>query len=151
MLRITDEGRVPLEGPIAGVATHPLAFTWDPVTGALWALFPAGGDSTEIRSLAGNAFTQTAETTSVRGIRRAAGASAGLLFPEEGAQRLAARVHQLPAVQWTARLTSSIQAESAGATLDRVGDVVAGSNGTLFLLMENVIVRLTPTMASAAR
>jgi hypothetical protein len=128
-----------------------LAFTWDPVTGALWALFPAGGDSTEIRSLAGNAFTQTAETTSVRGIRRAAGASAGLLFPEEGAQRLAARVHQLPAVQWTARLTSSIQAESAGATLDRVGDVVAGSNGTLFLLMENVIVRLTPTMASAAR
>ena len=46
MLRLRDDGRVPLDrAALSGVVAHPIAFDWHPSTGALWAVFP--GDSGE--------------------------------------------------------------------------------------------------------
>ncbi len=48
LVRLTEEGRTPAEGPLSGVTSHPMGFTWHPATGRFLGLI---GDSSATASL----------------------------------------------------------------------------------------------------
>ena len=164
MLRLSDDGRVPSVGPLSGVSAHALGFTWHPSTGALWVAFPGENGEAVLRPItaARTSGVAQAEQMGLR-IRQGAGPSSGAWIvqrTEAGALNLArafvaARENESIG---TLRLTVPILPESLMAgVLDRVGDVVLGSRGVVFLATNNaeragasgasgedVIVRLTP-------
>ena len=164
MLRLTDEGRPPSAGPLAGVTATPLAFAWHQTSGALWLMFRGGSGDAAMRSLENRARAMSAETASIR-VREGAGAAAGtLLLQSAPDDLLVARAFvgtRSDGSSGMARLALPVQA--AGRMSDRIGDVVAGENGTLFVTTSNglvggasgaandVVVRLTPLPAASAR
>ena len=163
MLRLSDDGRVPSVGPLTGVSAHPLGFTWHPSTGALWVAFPGENGEAALRPITAARTSGVAETEQMGlRIRQGAGPSSGAWIAqrtEAGALSLA-RAFAAAREQSTGtlRLTVPILPEGLLAGVpDRVGDVVVGSGGTLFLATNNaeragasgaggedVIVRLTP-------
>jgi hypothetical protein len=150
MLRLTDEGRPPSAQPLTGITASPLAFAWHQTSGALWVMFRSETGETAMRSLEGRARAMGAEPVRLR-MREGAGASAGTLLVRPAPEELrAARAFG------TARLAFPVQA--ADRISDRLGDVVAGNGGTLFVTTSNgfadgalggadVVVRLTPVPA----
>jgi glucose/arabinose dehydrogenase len=163
MVRLTDEGRLPAAGPLRGLTAAPLGFTWQPDTGAMLAIFPGAGDDTVIRSLASTSSEPAAAglpLPAMRHVRSAAGETL-LMQPDVRAYASLKGVASRAAMsRWTARLTAPVL---VAPSFDRVGDVVAGSDGALFLTLEGstlsvsagadaggVVVRLTPIPAPAA-
>lgn len=162
MLRLSDDGRVPAAGPLSGVDAHPLGFTWHPSTKELWALLPGPNGEAVLRSIAAG-YTAGAIRA---GLSMTAGGirSSGALV----VQRAETSLHQLAralvvaapesGAPRTVRLNVPIlMGDELNGVLDRVGDAVAGSGGTLFFATSNanqlgnagavaddVIVRLTP-------
>jgi hypothetical protein len=164
MLRLTDEGRSPHEGPLAGVTAHVVGFTWEPASSALFVMVDGESENAVLRSLAGRPNMQAVAGTR---FRRGSGSAGTLRLQANSAYLGAARALEgSPALvkPWTVRLTSPMQVETqAGELLDRVGDVTAGPGGTFFVAMEradrtepgaarvDVVVRLTPLPAETAR
>ena len=162
MLRLTDEGRSPSAGPLAGVTATPLAFAWHQTSGALWLMFRGGNGDAAMRSLETRARAMRAEPAPIR-VREGVGASAGtLLLQSAPDDLLVARAlvgTRSDGSGGMARLTLPVQ--SAERMSDRIGDVVAGANGTLFVTTSNAVepnsaaidavVRLTPVPAQTAR
>lgn len=164
MVRLWDEGRVPSVGPLTGVTAHPLGFTWHPSTGALWVAFPGQNGEAVLGPITAGHTPSGAEAEPM-GLRMRAGAgpSSGAWIVqgmEAGAANLARAFVAARETESTGtlRLTVPILPEGLLAgVLDRVGDVVVGSGGTLFLATNNaeragasntssedVIVRLSP-------
>jgi glucose/arabinose dehydrogenase len=158
MLRLSDDGRVPSVGPLTGVTAHLLGFTWHPSTGALWAAFSGENGEAELRPITAGRTSSVAET-GYSGLRVAPGVVM-LQGGATSARALARAVIAAPASESTGaiRLAVPILAESRPAgLLDRIGDIVMGAGGTLFVATDNaeyvagqvaatadVIVRLTP-------
>ena len=165
MLRLSDDGRVPAIGPLSGVDAHPLGFTWHPSTAALWAIFPGRDGQTLLRTIVTGhtAALAGAEEAGLR-ITESGGRSPGALVIQRGATRSLLLAQALLAAApengatRTVRLSVPIVVgNELNGLLDRIGDAVAGSGGTLFLatnntgrtadsgaLGEEVILRLTP-------
>ncbi len=167
MLRLSDDGRVPDVGPLSGVGAHPLGFTWHPSTGALLVAFPAENGEAELRPITAGRPSGVvgvgADRVRLRMTERAGRSSGALTLQRAETAALdelarafvAAPENQSPGM---VRLTLPILSGSLlGGVPDRIGDIVAGSGGTLFLATNNagqaggvgvdgedVIVRLTP-------
>ena len=162
MLRLTDEGRAPTAGPLSGVISTPLAFAWHQSSGALWLMFRSGNGEAAMRSLETRVRAMSVEAAPIR-VREGTGAAAGtLLLQSAPDDLLVARAFvgtRSDGSGGMARLTLPLQA--AERMSDRIGDVVAGANGTLFVTTSNavdpnstsadVVVRLTPVPAQTAR
>jgi hypothetical protein len=166
MMRLTEAGRQPASGPLRGIAAHPLGFSWDPDTGAMWAVFPGDGEDTTVRSLSDGSIAQPVGGRLLPEMRRLRGDSGDMLLIQQGTHTYPGLRTLRPRVEglapWAARLAAPVIVESHS---DRLADVVAGRNGALFLLMEGsgqpsagiesdatgVVVRLTPLTAPAAR
>jgi glucose/arabinose dehydrogenase len=172
MLRLRDDGRVPLDmAALAGVVAHPIAFDWHPSTGALWAVFPGDSGEAVLRPVTEGYASGVAEAGRAT-LRVAAGGarvSGVLLFqrtPESRFEPARAFV-ALPENEALSVVTFAepVRAEDLLAGMfGRIGDVVAGERGTLFLVTRNgqrardvggtnddVVVRLTPRLTPRAR
>jgi glucose/arabinose dehydrogenase len=151
MLRLSDQGRTDGLEPLTGVTSSPLAFTWSRDTGALWLMLRGSDGNAVVRSLESRVRTQSARVAAPRLLAREGdGASAGTLILQRSTDDqvvarsfLGARADATPRM---ARLAMPVT--TAGALGGRIGDLLAGDNGTLFLATQNatanVIVRLTP-------
>ncbi len=164
MLRLTDEGRASSAPPLTGITASPLAFAWHQTSGALWVMFRSETGETSMRSLESRARAMSAGSVRLRA-REGAGASAGTLLVQAAPEELvAARAFvgtRADGSKGLARLAFPLQA--ANRISDRLGDVVAGNGGTLFLTTSNglvggapggaddVVIRLTPVQAQTAR
>ena len=164
MLRLTDEGRAPAAQPLTGITASPLAFAWHQTSGALWVMFRSETGETSMRSLESRARAMSADSVRLR-VREGAGASAGTLLVQPAPDELlAARAFvgtRADGSKGIARLALPVQA--ATRISDRLGDVVAGNGGTLFVTTSNglaagarggaddVVIRLTPVRALTAR
>jgi len=151
MLRLTDEGRAASGEPLSGITSTPLAFAWSPESGALWVMLRGANGEAAVRALEGQgrARVMRAEAPAIRA-REGAGSAAGTLLVESAPNDLL-----------VARLALPVQ--TVDGFSDRVGDIVAGEGGTLFVVTNNglvngvagsasdVVVRLTPVPASPAR
>ena len=165
MLRLRDDGRVPLDlAALAGVVAHPIAFDWHPSTGALWAVFPGDSGEVVLRPVTEGYASGVAEAGGAA-LRVAAGgwrAMGALRFqrtPESRLQPARAFV-AVPENEALSVVTFAepVRMENVLAGMfGRVGDVVTGDGGTLFLATRNgervwgvggtngdVVVRLTP-------
>jgi glucose/arabinose dehydrogenase len=170
MLRLADDGRVTPGEPLSGITSTPLAFTWHPATGALWVMFRGENGEAAVRSIGGAGRVQTmrANTPRLR-VREGEGAAAGTLLLESGSapdEMLVAQTllgTRADGSRGLARMALPLQSATGGMS-DRVGDVVAGDGGTLFVVTSNgllggdvaatasdVIVRLRPLQAPPAR
>jgi hypothetical protein len=163
MLRLTDEGRASSE-PLTGITATPLAFSWSP-TGSLWVMFRGSDGAAAVRSLESRARVQAVATEPARlRVREGGdGAASTLLLQSAADNRLVAQAlvtSRGDGSRGLARLALPAQGERG--TLDRIGDVVAGDGGTLFLATQNapagaentaidVVVRLRPTPPATAR
>jgi len=165
MLRLRDDGRVPLDvAALSGVVAHPIAFDWHPSTGALWAVFPGDSGEVVLRPVTTGRASGVAEAGRAT-LRVAAGggrASGVLRFQRTPESRLGpARAFVAVPENEALSVVSFVQPARAENLLagmfGRIGDVVAGDGGTLFLATRNgerawdvagsdddVIVRLTP-------
>jgi glucose/arabinose dehydrogenase len=145
MLRLRDDGRVPLDmAALSGVVAHPIAFDWHPSTGALWAVFPGDGSEAVLRPVTEGYASGVAEAGRAT-LRVAAGGarrSGVLLFqrtPESrrGPARALVALPENEALS-VVRLAEPVRAEDLLAGMfGRIGDVVAGDGGTLFLATKN--------------
>jgi len=164
MLRLTDAGRAPSGEPLTGITSSPLAFAWHQTSGALWVMFRSETGETAMRSLESRARAMSAAPVRLR-IREGAGASAGTLLVQPAPDELlAARAFvgtRADGSKGMARLAFPLQ--RTDRISDRLGDVVAGNGGTLFVTTSNglvggapggaddVVVRLTPAPAQTTR
>ena len=161
MLRLTDAGRAPAAEPLTGITASPLAFAWHQTTGALWVMFRSETGDTALRSLENRARAMSADSARIR-MREGAGESAGTLLvalaPDELRTARAFVGTRPDGSNGIARLALPVQA--AGRMSDRLGDVVVGHGGTLFVATSNglqpgvasdVVMRLTPVLSAAAR
>lgn len=155
MLRLQPDGVVS-DAPLTGVRAHPVAFTWDPSTGALWLAFagdavttlepaPAGGEQgpapgRRVARAIGPVRLPTA-------VRRLPGGPAVILASAAGLQThgLTYALLRTPDTSTTVRLALPVMAPGLA---DRIGDIVSGADGTWFAMTsnpgapDNVIVRL---------
>jgi len=150
LLRLSDDGTVPTAGPLSGITSSALGFTWHPGSGALW-MIEGTGTTASVRSFG----------TGERG---------GSARPERGVLVLQASLANRALAKalvpvgsgkggWVARLALPAQTDAGAGMLDRIGDVVGGADGTLFAATANavsdpgsgagreVVVRLTPAPA----
>ena len=166
MLRLTDEGRASSTEPLSGITASPLAFTWNSSTGALWVMFRGENGAASVRSLDARARVQTMSTEPARLlVREGMGAAAGALLLQSAPDaRLVAQAlvgTRADGSKGMARLALPVQAAGrSGGLSDRIGDVVAGDGGTLFVVTSNnlpgveaaaasnVVVRLRPVGVS---
>ncbi len=51
IVRLTAEGRTPVEGPLSGVTSHPLGFTWHPATGRFLGLIGDSAATASVRAM----------------------------------------------------------------------------------------------------
>jgi hypothetical protein len=165
MLRLRDDGRVPLDMPaLSGVVANPIAFDWHPSTGALWALFPGGNGEAVLRPVHEAPASSAAEAGRAT-LRIAAGGermSGSLRFQRtsegrRGPARAFVAVPENEALSIVS-LAQQVRVENLLAGMfGRIGDVAAGEGGTLFLVTRNaeragdaggtrddLVVRLTP-------
>jgi len=82
MLRLGDDGRVPPVGPLTGIASHPLGFTWHPATRALWGIVPTREGDASVEPLGGSGGVFTAGRAALR-LREGSGSSSGALIVQE--------------------------------------------------------------------
>lgn len=82
MARLGDDGRVPAAGPLTGIVSHPLGFTWHPGTGALWGIVPAREGGAIVEPL-GNSVGALATGGAVLRMRAGSGPSSGALVVQE--------------------------------------------------------------------
>ena len=175
MVRLNDDGHATPGEPLSGITSTPVAFTWHSTTGAMWVMFRGESGEAAVRSFGGrarvstsaeaSADTQTmrAEPASLR-VREGIGASAGTLLLQSapGDLLVALGGTRADALKGIARLAMPVRA--GGGSSDRVGDVVVGDGGTLFVATSNglpantavgaasdVVVRLRPVPASSGR
>jgi glucose/arabinose dehydrogenase len=169
MLRLAEDGRATSLEPLSGITASPLAFTWHPTTGALWVMFRGESGEAAVRSLGARARVQTAQTMSAEApqlrVREGSGTAAGTLLlqsaPDDLLVAQALLGTRADGLKGLARLALPVQATGQdGGISDRVGDVVAGESGTLFVATSNglvggdsaaaadVVVRLTPVRAA---
>jgi hypothetical protein len=173
MLRLSYDGRATADAPLSGITSTPLAFTWHPATGAMWVMFRGENGGATVQSLGDrvrvSAFaealadkqTMRAEPTGLR-VREGVGSAAGTLLLQSAPSDLLAALGgtRAEALKGIARLALPVQAD--GKSPDRIGDVVAGDGGTLFVAMNNgllaggaagadsdVVVRLRPVPTAA--
>lgn len=166
ILRLNDEGRVAWGEGLSGVTSTPLAFTWHPSTGALWVMLRGENGAAAVRSLdrQDRARAMRAQTPALRALE-GTGSTAGTLLlqsaPDDLLVAQAVLGIRADGSKGIVRLALPFQTLDAGMP-DRVGDVVAGDGGTLFVVTNNglvdgaagtsdVVIRLTPVKASAAR
>ena len=145
MLRLRDDGRVPLELPaLEGVRASPIGFDWHPTTGALWAVFPGDGSEAVMRRVAEEDASGAAEGGDVR-LRLEAGggrASGALRFQRVRESQLDP-VRAFVAVPGNEELgvLTFIDPVRKGdlltGLLGRVGDIVEGDGATLYLATRN--------------
>ena len=165
MLRLTDDGRASSIEPLSGITASPLAFTWNSA-GALWVMFGGDNGAAALRSLDGRARVQTlgAAPAQLR-ISEGLGTAAGTLFLQSAPDNLlvaqALVATRADGSKGLARMALPVQ--KAGGMSDRIGDVVAGEGGMLFVATNNavpgmdagvasdVVVRLKPVPAAAGR
>jgi glucose/arabinose dehydrogenase len=154
MVRLTDEGRGAPGDPLSHITSTPLAFTWQPATGALWVMFRGEGGVAALRSLASRERAQAMRADAPRLLaREGTGAAAGTLLlqfaPDNMLVAQALQSTRTDGSNGVARLALPVQ-DGNGGMADRVGDVVAGDGGTLFVVTNNglldrdVVVRLRP-------
>jgi glucose/arabinose dehydrogenase len=152
MLRVTDEGRVAPGEPLTGVTSTPLGFAWHPDTGALWVMSRGQNGEAAARALGGRDRVQamSAHTPRLLG-REGVGAAAGTLLVHSAPDDLVlAQTLLRPRADGSkglARLALPLWNLDAGMS-DRVGDVVAGDGGTLFVATSNGLVGGAPGMAN---
>jgi len=166
MLRLDGDGRAAPTEPLSGVTSSPLAFTWHPTTGALWVMFRGANGDAALQSLDTRARVQTMGTSTARlRFREGTGPAAGTLLHHAAPDDLLVAQALLGAradgSRGIARLALPAQADDGVS--DRISDVVAGDDGTLFAATHNVasgaasdagsdvVVRLRPVAATAAR
>jgi len=172
MLRLRDDGRVPLDmAALAGVVAHPIAFDWHPSTGALWAVFPGDGGEAVLRPVTeGHASGVADAGRATLRVAAGGGRAAGVLLFQRTPESRFEPARAFVAVPENEALSVVTFAEPARAEdmlagmFGRIGDVVAGERGTLFLVTRNgqrardvggtnddVVVRLTPRLTPRAR
>jgi hypothetical protein len=151
MVRLTDDGRVPAIGPVTGVDSSPLGFTWQPSSDALWVLVAGQDGEPVLRSLGGDAATAAASPSrsGLRTVAREGRADVGLLAQGSGSTALAL-VRTLVASTargWERPLRLAVPV-LAGASLplafNQMSDAVVDRNGTVFLAADDAVLRLTP-------
>ncbi len=156
MLRLQDDGGVPDVGPIEGVRAHPLAFTWDPSTGALWLAFAEAGVTTLEPATAGRepilrSRVDVESPTDALPLRqpatfRSLPAAQTLVIRDAASlqtHRLTQTLLRTAGAASTVRLTLPVV---AGGLSDRLGDFVSSPDGSWYVVTSNgdgdVIVRL---------
>jgi hypothetical protein len=170
MLRLTDEGRIASGEQLSGVTSTPLGFAWNDA-GALWVMLRGESGEAAMRSLDGRNRVPTSAEASAGGqpmgrqaprllAREGTGVAARTLLVRPEPDGLAAAREVLGAradgTKGIARLALPARNWVDGMS-DRVGDVVAGEGGTLFVATSNglidgaadVVVRLKPVPATA--
>jgi hypothetical protein len=164
MLRLTDEGRVPPGAPLSGVTSTPLGFAWNDA-GALWVMFRSESGEAAVRSLDGrNRAQPTGRQAPTLIASEGIGVAAGTLLVQPEPDGLALARELLGArsdgTKGLARLALPARNVADGMS-DRVGDIVAGEGGMLFVATSNglvdgapgvandVVVRLRPVPATA--
>jgi hypothetical protein len=143
MLRVTDEGRAAGDEQLSGVTTSPLGFAWHAETAVLWVMFRGDNGEAAVKSLGGRNQVQAVSARAPRLFaREGSGIDAGtLLVRPTSDDLLAARAIfgtrlALPARNWTDGMA------------DRVGDVVAGGGGMMFVATSNGLVDGAPGIAN---
>ena len=152
MLRVTDEGRIAQGESFSGITSTPLGFAWHPASGALWVMSRGQNGEASVRAIGGRDGVQAMSAQAPRLLaREGTGAAAGTL-------RVQSALHDLPVAQallgtradgskGLARLALPVW--NAGAEMaDRVGDIVAGDGGTLFVATSNGLVGGSPGFAN---
>lgn len=151
MLRLSDDGTLPAAGALTGVDAHPIGFTWDPFGDALWLLFPGLDGEPVVRTL-GDTRTGTAARTWRSGLLALAGsgrAPGALQAQGTGAGALAVvrALTSSPANGKERPLRLAMPVVS-GAPLqgafDQMNDAVVDGAGTVFVAVDDVVLRLTP-------
>ena len=167
MLRLTDAGRPPSVEPLTGITASPLAFAWHQTSGALWVMFRSETGETAMQSLESRARAMSAEAPRLR-VREGIGAAAGTLFLQSAPDDLlVARAligTRTDGSKGLARLALPLQRAQKDGMPNRIGDLVAGNGGTLFVVTSNglgdgklenvasgVVVRLRPLIRSTTR
>ena len=146
MLRLSDQGRTDGLEPLTSVTSSPLAFSWSRATGAL-VLMSRGSD--------GNAVVQARNRESVRlRAREGTGAAEGTLILHSREDLVVARALLGARVNSGDMARLAMPVKTAGGLSDRIGDVLAGDDGTLFLATQTAqpvgdqpladVIRLTP-------
>jgi hypothetical protein len=156
MLRLRDDGLVADLAPLTGVRAHPIAFTWDPSTGALWLAFAEAGVTTLEPATAGRApfprprvdFTRTLERLHLSTTFRAPPAARALVIRDAAGLQTHHLTDALLRTRGAASTVRLIMPLVAGSLSDRLGDFVSAADGTWFVVTSNgaghgdVIVRL---------
>jgi glucose/arabinose dehydrogenase len=140
MLRLSDDGRVPGD-PLSGIVASPLAFTWS-ATGDLWVMFRGADGVPTVRSFAATARVRgTSAGAAKLRVREGTGAAGATLFMQSAPDNLlvaqALVASRADGSKGMARLALPVQAD--GGLYDRIGDVVAGNGGTLFVTTNNAV------------
>lgn len=162
IVRLQPDGRTPAEGPLAGITSHPLGFTWHPSTGELLGLITDGPSDVAVRVLGIPAETHASATTPNVRFRAERNGSAPVLYFEAvedqtafGLARMAALVG---ASQWPRTVRLGVAADvaalmpglegrltdlvtQAGTAYAVVSDAQPGSGGER---ARGVVVRLRP-------
>ena len=162
IVRLHADGRTPAEGPLAGITSHPLGFTWHPSTGELLGLITDGPSDVAVRVLGIPAETHASATTPNVRFRAERNGSAPVLYFEAvedqtafGLARMAALVG---ASQWPRTVRLGVTADvaalmpglegrltdlvtQAGTAYAVVSDAQPGSGGER---ARGVVVRLRP-------
>jgi hypothetical protein len=148
MLRLRDDGRVPLNLPaLDGVPAFPIGFDWHPTTGALWGVFPAEAGEAVLRPLAASAASEDAEAgraalpIAAYGSSEAGGApaTAGALRFERMSKSRARPSRAFVGFPGLDALTVVTFAEPTrvehlvGGMIGPISDLVAADGGTLYL------------------
>ena len=172
MLRLRDDGRVPLDLPaLEGVPASPIGFDWHPTSGALWGVFPAEGGGALLRPMAATGASVDAEAgRATLGIAAGGGREAGrdrtatgvFRFERvpEGRERPSSAFVGLPGLDALTIVTFAEPSRSEhllGGMFGPIDDIVAGNDGALYLAAQRaeaaggvggasggVVVRLNP-------
>ena len=167
MLRLRDDGRVARDLPaLEGVPASPIGFDWHPSTGVLWAVFPEESGAAVLRPVDAwqASFAGEASRTKLR-LAPGGGRGSGVLLFQRlsesrtGPARAFLALSQVEGLR-VVTMAEPVRAEGLLAGIvGRIGDMVAGEGGALFLATRNgdravfrgvetggddLVVRLTP-------
>jgi hypothetical protein len=153
MLRLTQDGTVPSAGPLTGITSDTLGFTWHPTTGDLWVV--ARGDTkATVRSFTagGPNVSANSEQVDLR-VQAAAGVTPAVLLLQASLKNRA-YAERLVASRgrggWVARLAVPAQSDP-DATADGIGDVVGGADGTVFITTRTTVANESGTSTVVVR
>jgi hypothetical protein len=167
MLRLGDDGLPAGVGPITGVRAHPLAFTWDPSSRALWLAFDDGRGATVLEpAVSMRNLSRALDRLRLPAVSRMFGSSRTLVVGGDTIETPTRDLLRRLMVTRGSLFSNVVRLNTpvvAGDLADRIGDITSGPGGTWFVVTSNstraggtgtddgdVVVRLTPVGAREA-